>query len=105
LERQVDESDFAIAIVHPDDTTQSRGVSQVSPRDNVIFELGFFMGRLGRRRTLLVEPRGEEVRLPSDLTGITSVTYKASEVNDIPAALAPASNRIRQIVRELGPHN
>jgi CRP/FNR family cyclic AMP-dependent transcriptional regulator len=59
LENEVDQSDFAIAIAQPDDHTESRGASAHAPRDNVIFELGFFMGRLGRQRALLVEPRGE----------------------------------------------
>jgi predicted nucleotide-binding protein len=66
LEQQLAQSDFAIAIAQPDDLTESRGESKPSPRDNVIFELGFFMGRLGRHRALLMEPRGEEVKLPSD---------------------------------------
>jgi predicted nucleotide-binding protein len=43
----VDASDFAIAIAQPDDVTKTRGKRKNTPRDNVIFELGFFMGRLG----------------------------------------------------------
>ena len=46
LERELDQSDFAIAIAQPDDLTESRGEAKPTPRDNVIFELGFFMGRL-----------------------------------------------------------
>src|SRR5215469_8388710 len=76
LEKELDQSDFAIAIAQPDDTTASRDKSVRTPRDNVIFELGFFMGRLGRHRSLLLEPRGEEVKLPSDLSGLTTIVYK-----------------------------
>jgi predicted nucleotide-binding protein len=105
LEQQLDQSDFAIAIAQPDDLTESRGESKPSPRDNVIFELGFFMGRLGRHRALLLEPRGEEVKLPSDLAGLTTVPYKYGDGRDLPAAMGPACNRIREIIQELGPNN
>jgi len=103
LERALDESDVAIAVAEPDDITESRGAKQKTPRDNVIFELGFFMGRLGRHRSLLVEPRGEEIKLPSDLAGITTITYKYDSKN-LAAALAPACNKLRAIIRELGPN-
>ena len=105
LEAQLDASDFAIAIAEPDDLLQSRGQSAASPRDNVIFELGLFIGRLGRRRSLLLEPRGEEVKLPSDLSGITAIPYRSASGNDLAAAMAPACNRIREIINDLGPNN
>ncbi len=104
LECELDQSDFAVAIVQPDDITQSRGATVPSLRDNVIFELGLFIGRLGRQRSFLVEPRGEEVKRPSDLSGITSITYKYDS-KDLPAALGPACNRIRDIINDLGPNN
>ena len=104
LETQLDQSDFAIAIGQPDDVTLSRGESTASPRDNVIFELGFFMGRLGRHRSFLLEPHGEQVKLPSDLSGINVVTYRYDK-KDLAAAIGPACNRIREIIKELGPHN
>jgi predicted nucleotide-binding protein len=104
LERMLDQTDVSIAIGEPDDITESRGDRRASPRDNVIFELGFFMGRLGRHRALLVEPRGEEVRLPSDLAGITTITYRYGDGKDLTRALAPACNRLREIIRELGPN-
>jgi CRP/FNR family transcriptional regulator, cyclic AMP receptor protein len=104
LERELDQSDFAIAVVRPDDITQSRGQQTPSPRDNVIFELGLFIGRLGRLRSFLIEPRGEEVKLPSDLSGITAISYKY-DAKDLPSALGPACNRIRDIINELGPNN
>jgi len=103
LEKQLDQSDFAIAIAQPDDSTQTRDRVSLTPRDNVIFELGFFMGRLGRHRSLLLEPRGEEVKLPSDLSGITTIPYKYDSEN-LEAALGPACNRIRDIIKKLGPN-
>jgi CRP/FNR family cyclic AMP-dependent transcriptional regulator len=104
LERQLDQSDFAIAVAQPDDVTHSRGQASPTTRDNVIFELGMFIGRIGRLRSFLIEPRGEEVKLPSDLSGITALAYKYDPEN-LAAAMGPACNRIRAIVRELGPNN
>ena len=41
--------DFAVLVKLPDDVTTSRDNTLASPRDNVIFELRLFMGKLGRR--------------------------------------------------------
>lgn len=105
LEAQLDESDFAVAIAEPDDLVESRGRSAPTPRDNVIFELGLFIGRLGRKRSFLLEPRGDEVKLPSDLTGITTIPYRNTTGKDLRAALAPACNQLREIIGDLGPNN
>ncbi|MGH9617207.1 MAG: TIR domain-containing protein [Acidobacteriaceae bacterium] len=103
LERALDQSDVAIAVAQPDDITESRGQQRATPRDNVIFELGFFMGRLGRHRALLVEPGGEEISLPSDLHGITTITYRY-DARNLTQSLAAACNRLRELIRELGPN-
>lgn len=107
LERELDQSDFAIAVVQPDDRTESRGHILPSPRDNVLFELAFFMGRLGRHRTFLVEPRDDNggLKLPTDLKGINTVRYKRAPSEDLAAAIGPACNEIRQVINELGPNN
>jgi predicted nucleotide-binding protein len=103
LERALDQTDVAIAVVEPDDHTESRGERRPAPRDKLIFELGFFMGRLGRHRALLVEPRGEEIRLPSDMAGINAVTYKY-DARDLPGSVTPACHKLRTLIRDLGPH-
>ncbi len=41
-----------------------------SPRDNVLFELGLFMGALGREHTFIVHCHDEQLDLPSDLAGV-----------------------------------
>jgi len=105
LEQQLDRSDLAIAIASPDDVVESRGKSATTARDNVIFELGLFIGRLGRKRSFLLEPRGEEVKLPSDLSGITTIPYRVTNDKGLRAALGPACNRMRDIINDLGPNN
>jgi predicted nucleotide-binding protein len=104
LEGEVDKADFAIAIAHADDVVEYRETDWPAPRDNVIFELGLFMGRLGRERAILLEPRNNKVRLPSDLAGVTTITYKFDKANrDRAAQIAPACNDLRNYVREKGP--
>jgi predicted nucleotide-binding protein len=104
LEEQVASSDFAIAIAEPVDVTHSRGVIAATPRDNVIFEIGLFIGKIGRKRSFLVEPQGEKVKLPSDLTGITALSYKHDAAN-LAANVGPACNQMRDIINGLGPNN
>lgn len=102
LEDEIDRSDFAIAITHPDDVVESRNETWPTPRDNVIFELGLFMGRLGRARAILMEPRDEKVKLPSDMAGITTISYRFDPKKDTDALLAPACTRLRNHILELG---
>lgn len=101
LETELDRSDFAVAIAHPDDQTTVRDVDWPSPRDNVVFELGFFMGRLGRSRAILMEPRATQVKLPSDLAGITSIRYRFDEAEPT-VSMGPACNELRDHIKRLG---
>lgn len=103
LERGVNEADLGIAIAQPDDLVRSRDRSAPTPRDNVIFELGFFMSRLGRARTLLLVPRAEDVKLPSDFKGLTPLFYVAPGPGDEPSTvLGPVIYQIKRRLRELG---
>lgn len=103
LEEQVNLADFGIALAQPDDLLSSRGKSQVTPRDNVIFELGFFMSRLGRARTLLLVPRGEDIKLPSDFKGLTPIDYTVSKAgSDLAVALGPTIDKISALIQKLG---
>ncbi len=105
LEAALDTSDFAIAIAQPDDLVQSKGEMRPTPRDNVLFELGLFIGRLGRPRSILLEPALADVKLPSDLSGITTVRYRPGPENELLSLLAPACNQMRRLFNEIGPHN
>ncbi|CAN0627171.1 Cyclic nucleotide-binding domain-containing protein [Burkholderia multivorans] len=87
LETEVNQADFGVAIAHPDDIVRSRKQQTAAPRDNVIFELGFFMSRLGRKRTLLLVPKmDEELKMPSDFKGMTPIMY--SPLSEKPGEVA-----------------
>lgn len=103
LEDEVDQADFAIAVAYGDDMASVRGTDWPVPRDNVIFELGLFMGRLGRARAILMEPREERVKLPSDLAGVTTIGYRYVPGKDESSHIAPAVNALRTHIRALGP--
>ena len=105
LEDELEKCDFAIAVAHADDITESRGRDWPSPRDNVIFELGLFMGRLNRQRAILMEPREEKVKLPSDLAGITTIPYRYIPGENATALMGPACNELRSHIKRLGPFN
>ncbi len=105
LENEIDDSDFAIAVAHGDDVTLYRGQDWPAPRDNVVFELGLFMGRLGRKRAILMEPREDKVKLPSDLSGVTTIPYNYKSGKDAAALMAPACNVLRDHIKEWGPFN
>ena len=83
----------------------SRGETKATPRDNVLFELGLFIGRLGRLRSILLEPAAANVKLPSDLSGITTIPYQPGAESDLLTLLAPACNQLRRLFKEVGPNN
>lgn len=97
--------DFAVLVISEDDVTTSRKTSQASPRDNVIFELGLFMGALGRRRTFVIVTRTEDgpPKLPSDLLGNTGVYLsKGLQESLDPVSL---STELKQLVETIEARN
>jgi steroid delta-isomerase-like uncharacterized protein len=99
IDEVADQSDFAIAVLTADDLTTKRGRTYAVPRDNVIFELGFFMGRLGIERTFMVYSRADPPTLPSDLQGVTAVTYEERADGNLEAAIGPATIQIREAMQ------
>jgi predicted nucleotide-binding protein len=64
---------FAVVLITPDDTCSGPGEPQSSrPRQNVVFELGFFIGKLGTARVAALV-KGE-VEKPSDFDGVGYIT-------------------------------
>ena len=70
---------FAFVILTPDDVGHSlkKTTPQPRARENVILELGYFIGRLGRERVCCIM-KGEKNLLPSDLHGIQTIKFTES---------------------------
>ncbi len=104
LLRQLQGSDFAIFVFAADDVIRIGGKKARAVRDNVIFELGLFMGRLGKSRTFIVAPKGRtSLRIPTDLAGVTIGGFNARRQDkNLRAALGPFCQDVREQVRKLG---
>lgn len=65
---------FAVALLTADDLGRAKDADTESPRarQNVVFEAGYFAGRLGRPRVVLLLEEG--VEKPSDLDGLVYVS-------------------------------
>jgi len=101
LTEKLDSFDFAIFIFTPDDEFKKKGKSVFSTRDNVIFELGLFIGKIGRERTFFISTEFENYQLPSDLDGISHLRFDLENYNQNGISeLGPVVNAIRKIVEK-----
>jgi predicted nucleotide-binding protein len=94
--------DFAILLLTPDDMTTGKGHRRASPRDNVIFELGLFMGAIGRERTFIVAPRGGNLKLPTDLLGVTHAQYDPDLARSLSQRFRPVTRTLWRRISSLG---
>lgn len=68
---------FAVVMLTPDDVGGVKdGPQQPRARQNVLLELGYFIGRLGRSRVCAL--RRGQVEIPSDFGGVVYETFDAS---------------------------
>ncbi|RTE08573.1 TIR domain-containing protein [Paenibacillus whitsoniae] len=89
LDRELDNNDFGVFIFAAEDVARIRGELVFITRDNTLFEMGLFWGRLGKRRVFCLIPRTVPVasdeegpssfHLPSDLEGLNLLRYTDNE--------------------------
>jgi predicted nucleotide-binding protein len=77
---EVDKYDFAVLVLSADDKVEVRQVVGATPRGNVIFELGLFMGTLGPSRTFPVFADDKDMFIPNDFAGLTCAHYSSSMI-------------------------
>lgn len=68
---------FAIALLSADDVARTADGTEerFRARQNVIFELGFFLGRLRRDRVAAIYRPHENFEMPSDYVGVLFIPY------------------------------
>lgn len=73
FEQEAPNAGYAFAIFTPDDFIDAPKGKYYQARPNVIFELGWFCGKLGRDRTCILFKKGTKVH--SDLDGIERIEF------------------------------
>lgn len=76
IEQEAPKASYAFAIFTPDDFIEVENIIYAQARPNVIFELGWFYGHLGRERVCVLVKKG--TKIPSDLEGIQRVEFEKS---------------------------
>jgi hypothetical protein len=98
--------DFTLLVFGQDDCTMMGTEPVPTVRDNVMFELGLFMGRLGKGRALWLSPTGSKApHLATDLGGIVHLEYDEPDLRDaaaITCALVATREKIRQRINTSG---
>ncbi|UCF91815.1 MAG: nucleotide-binding protein [Desulfobacterales bacterium] len=105
LENELERADFAVVVLTADDPGNIRGKSVNLPRDNVIFELGLFAGRLGRDRCFFFVDGDSDTQIASDLSGVKPVNFyaNADRAGRSKPDLATQAARVQKQMLRLGP--
>jgi len=95
--------DFGAFILAPDDMLNMRDTEFATARDNVVLEIGLFAGDRDLERTFMVRPNDTpNLRIPSDLAGITAAIYSSARAATDPRnAMSPPSSVILENIRRI----
>ncbi|EHN67971.1 TIR domain-containing protein [Aliivibrio fischeri] len=103
LIERANSSDFGVFIFTPDDGLEMRGNTRSAVRDNVLFELGIFIGNLGVERCFIVKPRDVDLHIPTDLAGVTIADYDSNRSDkDLSSALSFACTKMKAVIKAEG---
>src|SRR5690606_18070246 len=86
----------------PDDKSFIRDSEYNTVRDNVVLELGMFIGALGLEKCFILVPKSVETvfRLPTDLAGVTASFYDDQEP-DLTDAVTGCFAQKKQDIKKL----
>ena len=95
--------DFALFVFAPEDLSIIRDETEHVVRDNVVFELGLFIGSIGKERCFILKPRAQDMHLPSDLIGTNFADFDHNRADgDLGSATNAACTDIKKRSSELG---
>lgn len=73
---------FAVILLSPDDIARKRNdspdVVKSRARQNVVLELGYFLGKLGRNRVIALYREDANFEMPSDYSGVLFVPFDSA---------------------------
>jgi hypothetical protein len=83
-------ADFVVFLVDLGGAVRTRGAVEPRARDNVIFELGVFIGRLGPDRVLVVDTTAgpNKFKAPTDVSGLTILRPQETSAAESPEQLS-----------------
>jgi len=97
--------DFAIFVIAADDLTTSRNSTKFTVRDNVLFELGMFVGQLGRERVAAILQKldgADQIKMPSDLSGVLMSGFSKADKDKLISSIEEIVPAICERVRRVG---
>lgn len=100
IEKFTDNSDVhcAVVLLSADDYGYSKNESEVTKkyraRQNVILELGFFLGKLGRNKVMVLVEKNENFEFPSDYSGVIYIPFDKSWEKELIKELKAAGMKI-----------
>ena len=72
---------FAVVLLSPDDLAypeeKTPDEAKYRAEQNVIFELGYFLGRLGRQNVIAIYRKKKDFEIPNDYNGVLWIEYKS----------------------------
>ncbi len=84
IEKFTENSDvnFAIVLLSPDDIAHPKNsnpeLAKYRARQNVILELGYYIGKLGRNRVIALFNQVDNFEMPSDYSGVLFIPYDSN---------------------------
>lgn len=84
LEHYIDADGFGVVLYTPDDEGSAKNVKDYKPRarQNVVFEHGWLIGALGRKKVIQVVT-DHTIELPNDISGVVYLSDKGWELDFI----------------------
>ena len=85
IEKFSDYSDvgYAIVLLSADDLAYVKNsdpeTAKFRARQNVILELGYFLGKLGRNKVAALYENGKDIEIPSDFSGVLYIGYSGDD--------------------------
>ena len=70
---------FAVVLVSPDDLAYPKETpdeTKYRANQNVIFELGYFLGRLGKQNVIAIYRKKKDFEIPNNYNGVLWIEYK-----------------------------